>query len=98
VSHGTQTRQAPTSEAAKPAALDESARFIAVRKVIDADIRPYIQADGGDIELVGIEGNRVKVRLLGACGTCPSSMMTLRSGVQERLQAQVAPELIVDEV
>jgi len=73
-------------------------RFIAIRKMLDQDIRPYVQADGGDIELVGVEGNKVTVRLLGACGTCPSSMMTLKQGVQARLQARIAPDLIVEEI
>ena len=70
---------------------------VAVRKILDEDIRPYVQADGGDIELVGIEGKRVKVRLLGACGTCPSSIQTLRQGVEARLRAKAAPDLIVEE-
>jgi NifU-like protein len=77
---------------------DEATRLHAIRKVIDQDIRPYVQADGGDIELVALEGNRVKVRLLGACVSCPSSLMTLHQGVQTRLQAMVSPDLIVEEV
>jgi len=73
-------------------------RLITIRKVLDHDIRPYVQADGGDIELVSVEGNKVTVRLLGACTTCPSSMMTLKQGVQARLQAKVSPDLIVEEI
>jgi len=76
----------------------KSSRFIAIRKCIDQDIRPYVQADGGDIELVGVEGNRVKLKLLGACGTCPSSLMTLHQGVEVRLRAVVAPDLVVEAV
>ncbi len=83
----------PTGAAPRPA----PELIAAVRKVLDEDIRPFVQADGGDIELIGIEGHRVKVRLLGACGTCPSSLMTLRQGVQTRLQAKVSPELLVEE-
>ena len=80
-------------------ATDEgrSSTFIAVRKVIDQDIRPYVQADGGDIELVGVENNKVRVRLLGACVKCPSSLMTLRQGVETRLQAKVSKDLVVEE-
>lgn len=55
-------------------------------------IRPALQADGGDIELVAIEGGVVKVRLRGACGSCPSSTMTLKYGVEERLKEQI-PEV-----
>jgi Fe-S cluster biogenesis protein NfuA len=45
-------------------------------------IRPSLQADGGDIELVSIDDNVVKVRLKGACGSCPMSQMTLKNGVE----------------
>ncbi len=55
-------------------------------------IRPALQADGGDIELVGIEGGVVKVRLRGACGSCPSALMTLKYGVEERLKEAI-PEV-----
>jgi NifU-like protein len=72
--------------------------FAQVRKLIDTDIRPYVQADGGDIELVEIEGQKVKVRLHGACNTCPSSPSTLREGVETRLKAKISPELMVEEV
>lgn len=72
--------------------------FASVKKVIDTDVRPYVQADGGDIELVAIEGQRVKVRLTGACTTCPSSPSTLREGVEARLRAMVNDSLRVEEV
>lgn len=50
------------------------------------DIRPYLQADGGDISFVELtEDWIVKVKLLGACGTCPFSLMTLKSGVEHAL-------------
>jgi len=56
-------------------------------------IRPYLQADGGDISLVEItEDSVVKVRLLGACGTCPMSMQTLKAGVEHTVRKMV-PEI-----
>ncbi|MCR4320009.1 MAG: NifU family protein [Candidatus Brocadiaceae bacterium] len=55
-------------------------------------IRPALQADGGDIELVSVEGGVVKVRLRGACGSCPSALMTLKYGVEERLKEEI-PEV-----
>jgi Fe-S cluster biogenesis protein NfuA len=55
-------------------------------------IRPALQADGGDIELVDVDGGVVKVRLKGACGSCPSALMTLKYGVEERLK-EVIPEV-----
>ena len=55
-------------------------------------IRPALQADGGDIELVDIEDGVVKVKLTGACGGCPMSQMTLKQGV-ERVLRQEVPEV-----
>ncbi|GBE18320.1 fe/S biogenesis protein NfuA [archaeon BMS3Abin16] len=55
-------------------------------------IRPSLQADGGDIEFVSVENNVVKVRLTGACGSCPMSQMTLKNGV-EALIRQHIPEI-----
>lgn len=56
-------------------------------------IRPNLQADGGDVELVEIsDGGIVKVRLLGACGGCPMATMTLKQGI-ERLLKEEVPEV-----
>jgi Fe-S cluster biogenesis protein NfuA len=55
-------------------------------------IRPSLQADGGDIELVDVTDGVVKVRLTGACGGCPMSQMTLKMGVERALKQQV-PEV-----
>jgi Fe-S cluster biogenesis protein NfuA len=54
-------------------------------------IRPAIQADGGDVELVGVDedAGRVEVRLKGACETCPISMMTLKDGIETRVKRAV---------
>ncbi|MCX7028116.1 MAG: NifU family protein [Spirochaetes bacterium] len=54
------------------------------------DVRPSLQADGGDIELVSVtEDGIVKVRLTGACGSCPYSLMTLKQGVESYLKKVV---------
>jgi Fe-S cluster biogenesis protein NfuA len=55
-------------------------------------IRPALQADGGNIELVDVVDGIVKVRLTGACGSCPMSQMTLKMGVERALKQQV-PEV-----
>jgi Fe-S cluster biogenesis protein NfuA len=55
-------------------------------------IRPTLQADGGDVELVDVTDGVVKVRLTGACGTCPMSTMTLKAGVERILKEEV-PEV-----
>ncbi len=56
-------------------------------------VRPMLQRDGGDIELVSVdEGGVVKVRLKGACGSCPMSTMTLKMGVEKYLKEHI-PEV-----
>lgn len=55
-------------------------------------IRPNLQADGGDIELIDVQDNVVKVKLTGACGTCPMSQMTLKLGVEQVLKDHI-PEI-----
>jgi Fe-S cluster biogenesis protein NfuA len=62
-----------------------------VEKILDK-IRPSLRADGGDVELVDIEDNVVKVRLTGACGGCPMSQMTLKMGI-ERVLKKDLPEI-----
>jgi len=53
-------------------------------------LRPYLQADGGDVELIDVsEQGVVSVRLQGACGTCPSSTYTLKMGIEEQLKQYV---------
>lgn len=62
-------------------------------------IRPFLKADGGDIELVNIsEDGIVEVRMQGACGHCPMSMMTLRAGVERALKRDVPEVLRVEAV
>ncbi|MFB2976376.1 NifU family protein [Microseira sp. BLCC-F43] len=62
-----------------------------VETVLD-EMRPYLMSDGGNVELVDIDGPIVKLRLQGACGSCPSSTMTLRMGIERRLKESI-PEI-----
>lgn len=55
-------------------------------------IRPMLQMDGGDVELVEVEDGTVKVRLVGACGGCPMSTLTLKRGIEARLKEEI-PEV-----
>jgi Fe-S cluster biogenesis protein NfuA len=72
-------------------------------KILSAldEIRPYLQSDGGDISFLGInESNEVRVRLLGACGSCPMSIQTLKMGVERAIQKavpEVSKVIAVDE-
>ncbi len=56
------------------------------------DVRPMLQADGGDVEFVAIEGKVVKVRMQGHCAGCPMAQMTLQRGIETRVKAAV-PEV-----
>jgi len=62
-----------------------------VEKAID-EIRPFLQADGGNIELIDVQEGIVKVKLVGACGSCPMSQLTLKRGVEARLKERI-PEV-----
>ncbi|MDP2917270.1 MAG: NifU family protein [Dehalococcoidia bacterium] len=57
-----------------------------------AKIRPHLQADGGDVELVDVKDGEVRLRLTGACAGCPMSTMTLRQGIETVLRQEV-PEI-----
>jgi Fe-S cluster biogenesis protein NfuA len=73
--------------------IDKSALTIDnVERVLD-EMRPYLMADGGNVELVEIDGPIVKLRLQGACGSCPSSTMTLRMGIERRVKETI-PEIV----
>ncbi|CAI5472710.1 unnamed protein product [Closterium sp. Yama58-4] len=63
-----------------------------VEKVLD-EVRPYLMADGGNVELYDIDGLVVKLRLQGACGSCPSSTMTMKMGIERRLMEKI-PEIV----
>jgi Fe-S cluster biogenesis protein NfuA len=87
------TDTAATASAASDAATaDPRALTIPnVERVLD-ELRPYLMADGGNVEIVEIDGPVVKVRLQGACGSCPSSTMTLKMGIERKLREAI-PEV-----
>jgi len=63
-----------------------------VKKALEK-IRPVLKADGGDVELVDVtDDGKIKVKLTGACGTCPMSQMTLKMGIERLLKKEV-PEV-----
>ena len=64
-----------------------------VEKVLD-ELRPFLMADGGNVEVVELDGPIVKVRLQGACGSCPSSTMTLKMGIERKMRESI-PEVSV---
>ncbi|MTJ50011.1 NifU family protein [Dolichospermum sp. UHCC 0259] len=62
-----------------------------VETVLD-EMRPYLISDGGNVEIAELDGPIVKLRLQGACGSCPSSTMTLKMGIERRLMEKI-PEI-----
>ena len=75
-----------------PAVLDdevgEPLTAEAVQEILDDMVRPALQGDGGDISLIKVEDNNVYVKLVGACSTCPSSIMTMKMGVEALLKEE----------
>lgn len=62
------------------------------------ELRGMLQADGGDLEVVAIEGKKVQLSLKGACGCCPHATMTIRDGIQRILREEIDPEIEVERV
>jgi Fe-S cluster biogenesis protein NfuA len=66
-----------------------------INDVIDQHVRPSLEMDGGDVEVVSLDENKLFVRLKGACGECPCASDTLKCGVQRTLNQMVSEDLVV---
>lgn len=66
-----------------------------VEMVLD-EVRPYLMADGGNVALHEIDGNVVRLKLQGACGSCPASVTTMKMGIERRLMEKI-PEIVAVE-
>lgn len=93
-----QTVPAPPPEPYLPAPLTTLQKIALIQQVLTEEIRPVLKADGGDAELYDVDGDRVLVTLKGACGTCPSSSLTLKIAIEARLQERVSPNLRVEAI
>jgi Fe-S cluster biogenesis protein NfuA len=62
------------------------------------ELRQYLQADGGDLEIVSIEGKVVQLKLRGACGGCPHATMTIKNGLERVLREEIDPEITIERV
>jgi NifU-like protein len=69
-----------------------------IEETLEREIKPALKKDGGDIELVDVDGNNVFVKLQGTCATCSASQITLKHYVESKLRELVTPELLVEEV
>lgn len=87
----------PVLETEKPSVMTNIKRFQLVTRTIEDEIRPALNKDGGDIELIDIDGHEVIVSLRGSCVGCPSSGHTLKDFVERRLKETVEPEITVRE-
>ncbi len=85
-------------EIIKPVRLTNLQKIKLIEETLEADIKPALKQDGGNIELVDVDGNRVYVRMIGSCATCSKSQLTLKNHVESKLRQKVTPELIVEEV
>ena len=72
-----------------------SAPEIAVQQ---GGLRPMLQQDGGDLELIDVDGDRVLVAMRGTCSSCPSSGLTLKGGIEAKLKELVHSDVVVEEV
>ena len=61
-------------------------------------LRVHLQADGGDLEIVAIEGKTVKLKLQGACGGGPHAAMTIKGGLERILREEIDPEIVIERV
>jgi NifU-like protein len=82
----------------KPAKLTNIQKIQLIQETINEQIRPALQADGGDIDLLDVEGNKVLVAFRGMCAQCKMAEFTMRDVVQARLREFVSDELTVEEV
>jgi len=94
----TKRKQAERLREEKPKKLTNIQKIKLIEETIDREIRPALRTDGGDIELVDVEGDTVTVSLKGTCATCSASQFTLKDYVEQKLKEFVTPELMVVEV
>jgi NifU-like protein len=81
-----------------PTPLTNLEKIMRVQQVIEEEVRPVLIADGGDVSLHDVQGDRVLVKLYGACGSCASSTDTLKYAIEAKLQRLVLPTLTVEAI
>ena len=92
-----QLKEEKMADAASGRPMTNIQKIAKIQEVIEKEIRPMLQQDSGDVELVDVDGNRVLVALRGMCTSCPSSALT-RTGIEAKLKELVDPRLFVEEV
>ena len=74
---------------------DDEPRLAAIRKLLDEQVRPALLSDGGDLQIVGLDGNLLTIRYYGACGSCPSSLAGTLSAIGN-LARTIEPDIEVE--
>ena len=82
----------------KPPQLTNIQKIQRIQETLEREVKPSLKKDGGDIELIDVDGNTVLVRLRGTCANCVASQVTLKHYVESKLREMVTPELVVEEV
>jgi NifU-like protein len=88
--------EVPSSGQERP--LTTVQKVALIQKVLDEEVRPVLIADGGDVELYDVEGDKIQVILKGACGSCSSSTATLKIAIEARLRDRISKEITVEAV
>jgi NFU1 iron-sulfur cluster scaffold homolog, mitochondrial len=92
--HSAQYATASHTTVAEDMTPEDRERFERISELLDEQVRPYLQGDGGDLYVVGLKGNRLEVHYQGACGSCPSSLSGTLAGI-EGLVHSVDPDIEV---
>lgn len=86
-----------TEQEKKPVStVPASPELTQIQEILDRTIRPALQMDGGDLQIVGLDGNVLTVNYQGACGSCPSSTMGTLKAIENILRNEYNPELVVE--
>lgn len=67
-----------------------------INDIIEKTIRPALQRDGGDLQVIGLQGNTLKISYQGACGCCPHAAMGTLQAIQNVLREQYSPDIVVE--
>jgi NifU-like protein len=93
-----QAQGKPKAMRPAPAPLTNIQKIRLIEETLEREIKPTLHQDGGDIELVDVDGERVMVKLRGTCAGCKASQVTLKNTVEAKLRELVSKDLVVEEV
>ena len=75
--------------------LSDDPRLLRINEMLDEKIRPYLASDGGWLEVLSLEENKLTIRYQGACGSCPSSLTGTLMGIESLIRQEIDPEIEV---